>query len=194
MLLKGEFNIKSSAEDLWDFMLLPENLVDCVPGCEEIQMIDEKTYSGIVAAKVSFISVRFKGQAKLENINRPKHLTISGRGEDITRLGSCKGSVIIDLNENSEGNVTVFYKANVNVVGKLATMGDRIMRAKAKEAEKEFTQALSDKISGREVIKPELKTKISDLITVIFGSLIEKLRNIWKSVFKIVLGEGPHDQ
>jgi len=36
----------------------------------------------------------------------------------------------------------------VNIVGKLATFGDRIMRAKAKKVEEQFTKALQEKLQS----------------------------------------------
>jgi carbon monoxide dehydrogenase subunit G len=42
--------------------------------------------------------------------------------------------------------VEVAYKSEVNIVGKLAMFGDRIMRAKAKKVEEEFTRALQERL------------------------------------------------
>ncbi|MFC1872822.1 hypothetical protein ACFLYV_03795 [Chloroflexota bacterium] len=42
----------------------------------------------------------------------------------------------------------VSYRSDVTIVGRLATFGDRIMRAKAKDVEKQFTQALQEKLKG----------------------------------------------
>jgi carbon monoxide dehydrogenase subunit G len=54
----------------------------------------------------------------------------------------------VDLKENAAGGVEVSYSANVNVVGKLAMFGDRIMRSKAKDVEKEFTANLQARLKG----------------------------------------------
>jgi len=40
--------------------------------------------------------------------------------------------------------VEVSYRTEATVVGKLAMFGDRIMRAKAKKVEEEFTKALRE--------------------------------------------------
>jgi carbon monoxide dehydrogenase subunit G len=44
--------------------------------------------------------------------------------------------------------VEVFYKSDVNIVGKLAMFGDRIMRAKGKKVEEEFTKALQERLKS----------------------------------------------
>jgi carbon monoxide dehydrogenase subunit G len=44
--------------------------------------------------------------------------------------------------------VEVSYKTDVNIVGKLAMFGDRIMKAKAKKVEEEFTMALQERLKS----------------------------------------------
>ena len=149
MLLEGKFTLKAPIKDTWDFLLMPETLVACIPGCEQWKAIDEKTFESIVVAKVGFISVKFKFTTTLTEIDPPRHLKAVGRGEDLGKHGSFSQETIVDLKEVSAEEVEVAYRSSVSVVGKLATFGDRIMRIKAKELEKEFTQALKEKLSGR---------------------------------------------
>lgn len=149
MLLEGKFTLKAHIQELWDFLLKPETLAACVPGCEKWELIDAKTFESIVTAKVGFISVRFKFTTRLVEIDPPRHLKAVGKGEELSKHGSFSQETVVDLREVSGGNVEVSYKSVVSVVGKLATFGDRIMRFKAKQLEKEFTQALKEKLSAR---------------------------------------------
>ena len=49
-----------------------------------------------------------------------------------------------DLKEIEEEEVEISYKCNANIVGKLAMFGDRILKAKAKTLEADFTSALKE--------------------------------------------------
>lgn len=149
MLLEGKFTLKAPIQEIWDFLLMPETLAACIPGCEKWETIDEKTFNSVVVAKVGFISVKFKFTTTLTEIDPPRHLKAVGRGEDLGKHGNFSQETVVDLREVSEEEVEVAYKSNVSVVGRLATFGDRIMRVKAKELEKEFTQALKEKLSRR---------------------------------------------
>ncbi|GAJ20343.1 unnamed protein product, partial [marine sediment metagenome] len=53
-----------------------------------------------------------------------------------------------ELNAISTGEVEVSYQSKVNIMGRLAIFGDRLMRAKAKDLESKFTRALVEKLSG----------------------------------------------
>ena len=149
MLLEGKFTLKAPIQELWDFLLKPETLATCIPGCEKWEAIDNKTFDSIVAAKVGFISVRFKFTTRFVEVGAPRHLKAVGKGEDLGKHGSFSQETVVDLIELPDGEVEVSYKSNVSVVGKLATFGDRIMRLKAKQIEKEFTQALKARLSGK---------------------------------------------
>jgi carbon monoxide dehydrogenase subunit G len=73
---------------------------------------------------------------------------MEGEGEDIGKAGRFVQKTIIDLKEIEGGEVEIFYRSNANIVGKLAMFGDRILKAKAKKFEREFTQALKEKLEG----------------------------------------------
>lgn len=148
MILEGKFTINAPIQDLWDTMLKPETLRACIPGAEKIEQIDEKTYDCIVKQKVGPISVRFKFKIVLTKVDAPTHAEMEGEGEDIGKAGRFVQRTNIDLKEIESGEVEVSYRCDANIIGKLAMFGDRILRAKAKKLEKEFTEALREKLKS----------------------------------------------
>ena len=135
-------------QKLWDALLEPETLSACMPGAEKIEKVNETTYDAIVKQKVGPIKVKLKFRNVLTKLEPPNHMELDGEGEDVTKLGHFKQKTVVDLKETSDGQVEVSYSANVNVVGKLAMFGDRIMRGKAKDEEKEFTANLQARLKG----------------------------------------------
>jgi len=148
MLIEGKFTLEGSIEKVWNTLLDPETLVSCIPGCENMEALDEKTYSCVVKQKVGPISVRFKFTSSLAEINPPTRLKVIGAGADLGKAGTFKQETTVDLKEVPGGKVEVSYRSNVMIVGRLSTFGDRIMRAKAKDVEKQFTQALQEKLKS----------------------------------------------
>ncbi|MFB0520344.1 MAG: CoxG family protein [Desulfatiglandales bacterium] len=148
MILEGNFRLKAPIQKIWDKLLEPETLRDCVPGAEKIDRLDEKTYDCVVKQKVGPISVRFKFKNILMKVESPTHMEMEGEGEDVGKAGRFVQRTSIDLKETEGGEVEVSYRCNANIVGKLAMFGDRILRAKAKKVEKEFTEALKKKLES----------------------------------------------
>lgn len=148
MILEGKFSIKASIQELWDTMLKPETLRACIPGAEKIEQLDEKTYDCVVKQKVGPISVHFKFKTILAKVDPPTHAELEGEGEDIGKAGRFVQRTNIDLKKIEGGEVEISYRCDANIVGKLAMFGDRILRAKAKKLEKEFTENLREKLKA----------------------------------------------
>ena len=148
MLMEGKFSLKAPIKKIWDTLLEPGTLLSCIPGAEKIERIDEKTYDCVVKQKVGPISVKFKFKSIITKMERPTHIESEGEGEDIAKAGHFVQKSIVDLEEVSPSEVEVSYKTDVHIVGKLAMFGDRIMKAKAKKVEEEFTVALQKKLKS----------------------------------------------
>ncbi len=148
MMMEGRFILKAPIQKVWDTLLEPETLLSCIPGAEKIERIDERTYDCVIKQKVGPISVKFKFKSTITKSEPPRHIEVEGEGEDIGKAGHFMQKSVVDLREISEKEVEVAYKTDAMIVGKLAMFGDRIMRAKAKKVEEEFTQALQEKLKN----------------------------------------------
>jgi len=149
MLIEGKFTLKAPIQQVWDFLLEPGILASCIPGAEKMEAIDDKTYESVVKQKVGPISVRFKFITTLTEIDPPRHLKAVGKGADIAKAGIFTQETTVDLTEISKDEVEISYSSNVSIVGRLATFGERIMRAKAKAVGEEFTKNLQEKLESR---------------------------------------------
>ncbi len=148
MLIEGKFTMKAPIQQVWDFLLEPGTLASCIPGAEKMEPVDDKTWEGVVKQKVGPITVKFNFTQTLTEIDPPKHVKAIGRGADVTKAGTFTQETTVDLTEISKDEVEVSYSSNVSLVGRLATFGERIMRAKAKKVGEEFTKNLQEKLSG----------------------------------------------
>jgi carbon monoxide dehydrogenase subunit G len=149
MLIEGSFTLQAPIQEVWDLLFDIETLASCIPGAEKIEPIDDKTYDAVVKQKVGPVSVRFKFTTTLTEIDPPRHVTAVGRGEDIGKAGTFTQKTTVNLTEASEDSVEVSYSSNVSLVGRLATFGERIMRAKAKQMGEEITKNLEEALKSR---------------------------------------------
>ena len=148
MIIEGKISLRAPIQKLWDTMMDLETLRSCIPGAEKVERLDEKTYDCVVLQKVGPVSVRFKFKTNLVKVEPPTHIEMEGVGEDIGKAGRFVQRTSIDLKEKESGEVEVAYRCNANIVGKLAMFGDRILKAKAKKIEQEFTQSLQEKLKS----------------------------------------------
>jgi uncharacterized protein len=148
MIIEGGFNVKAPLQKLWDTLFDVQALAACLPGAEKIDQIDDKTYEVTMKQKVGIVKVTMKGRQVLTQVEAPTHLELEGEAEDLTKLGHMKDKVTLDLKDLGAGEVQISYKIDVSMVGKLAMFGDRIMRTKANEVEKQFVKNLQEKLAS----------------------------------------------
>jgi carbon monoxide dehydrogenase subunit G len=146
MLIEGKFTMKAPIQEVWDFLLQPGTIVSCIPGAEKMVAIDDKTWEGIVKDKVGIISVKLNFTQTFADVEPPRHLKAVGRGSALGGLGTFTQESIVDLTEVGKDEVEVSYKSTVSLVGRLATFGERIMRAKVDSKGAEFTSNLQKKL------------------------------------------------
>jgi carbon monoxide dehydrogenase subunit G len=149
MLIEGKFTMKAPIQEVWDFLLEPGTLASCIPGAEKMEPIDDKTWEGVVKQKVGPISVKINFTQTLTEVDPPKHVKAVGRGTAVGGAGTFTQETIVDLTEPAKGEVEVAYRSNVSMVGRLATFGERIMRAKVNKVGKEFTDNLQEKLKSK---------------------------------------------
>ncbi len=147
MLIEEKFSVKSPIQKLWDSMLDPEIIGPCIPGCEAVEPINDREYDCVIKARVGFIAVRFKIKTVIEEIVPYRLIRTVGKGYEQKKLGHFKQKTEINFNELSENETELSYRSDVSIVGKLATFGDRILKAKAKEIGKEFADAVKKRLA-----------------------------------------------
>ena len=149
MLMEGKFTLNAPIQEVWDFLLEPGTLASCIPGAENMEAVDDKTWQGTVKQKVGPIAVKLNFTQSFVEIDPPKHLKAVGKGADVTKAGTFSQETTVDLTAISDNEVEVAYTSNVSLVGRLATFGERIMRAKVKSVGEEFTKNLQEKLKSR---------------------------------------------
>jgi carbon monoxide dehydrogenase subunit G len=146
MKIEGKFTMKAPIQKVWDFLLAPGTLASCIPGAEKMEAVDEKTWEGIVKQKVGPITVKLNFTQSLTELDPPRHVKAVGLGSAVGGAGTFTQETIVDLTEVAGGEVEIAYSSNVSLVGRLATFGERIMRAKVNKVGGQFIQNLQDKL------------------------------------------------
>ena len=146
MLIEETFSVKSPIQKLWDSLLDPEIVSPCISGCEKVESLNDKEYDTIIKAKVGFIAVRFKIRTVIAEIVPLRFIRTVGEGSELRKLGHFKQKTIINFNEISQNENEISYQSDVSIVGKLATFGDRILKAKAKEVGQQFAEAVKKRL------------------------------------------------
>lgn len=136
MKLTDTREIKATPKDVWDAILNPEVLKECIPGCESLTGSVADGYEAVVKQRVGPVSATFTGLVQLSDIVEGRSLTISGEGKGGV-AGFARGGASVSF-EPMEGGTRLTYEAEANVGGKIAQLGSRIIDSFAKKLADEF--------------------------------------------------------
>lgn len=142
------FEVQAPAGAVWDFLLDPARLAPCIPGCSNLEVIDDRTYRLDLTVKVGFLSTTQRVVVKVLQADPPRRLVAEGRGED-ARLGShVELRSTLELEPAGPGATAVQYRSDVKVLGRLGSVGDAVMRATAGTLARRFAGQVRSAIEG----------------------------------------------
>lgn len=141
MKLDGQYKIPASTERVWRALNDPETLRAAIPGAESVEKTGEYKFHAVVKAKIGPISARFKGDVEIREPNPPHSCVLVGEGKGGV-AGFAKGQAKINL-EEQEGGTLLSYEADAAVGGKMAQLGQRLIRATAAKMAAQFFGAFS---------------------------------------------------
>lgn len=134
--MNGEYVLPRKRDDVWKALNDPEMLKRCIPGCESLEKVSDTEFTAVAKLEAGPVKARFKGRVKLEDLVPPESYKIIGEGEGGV-AGFAKGNAAVELTEVSEGT-KLTYKAEANVGGKIAQLGQRLLAGTAKKIADKF--------------------------------------------------------
>jgi len=137
MKMQDSCEIKASREVVFQALLDPAVLKDCIPGADSVNGNVSDGYEAVVTQKVGPVKATFKGQVEMSDIVENEKITISGSGKG-GAAGFAKGGAAVNI-ESLEPELTkLTYEIEAKVGGKLAQLGSRIIDGFAKKMADQF--------------------------------------------------------
>jgi carbon monoxide dehydrogenase subunit G len=126
MQLKGDVTIRASRKEVWDFMTDPEQIGQCAPGVEKIEVIEPlKKYRGIVSIGFGAVKARFSGDVEILELKEPDYAKLKAHGSATGSVADATSEM--HLSDGPEGSTLVHWTADVMVSGQLASLAARLM-------------------------------------------------------------------
>jgi len=141
MQIKDSFTINAPQEKVWELLFDIPRLSQCVPGIESVDVVDDKTYRGVLVVKVGPIKSQFSGVVTLMEIEPPQRIAGSVEGDDKTNASSIRANFSGTLTPVEAGTEAAFL-VDLNLRGRLAQFGGPVISATAKKLTAEFAKNL----------------------------------------------------
>ena len=140
MKVQGTFNVKAPIQKVWDSVWNEETLPTWVPGCTRAEIKDDRHIVATVEQAVAFLKSRFDIDLEVTEREDPNRAVFTGSGKDPKIASTLKLTLELRMKELSEQETEVSYEGEVNMFGRVASIGHFVIQAKAKELEREFVK------------------------------------------------------
>lgn len=153
MKLIGSYKLNVSKKIVWKALNNTNILKKCIPGCQTFEKENENSFNALATNQIGPMNATFSGVVKLSNIIENESYTLSGEGQ--SSVGFANGDAHVKLAEEN-GITTLTYEVDVNVGGKIAQLGSRLINGVAKKMTNYFFGRFADLVSP--IIKEEKQT------------------------------------
>ena len=141
MKLTGFFKLNVKKEIVWQALNNINILKQCIPGCETFDKENDNVFNAVATNQIGPMNATFSGKVILSNILENQSYTLSGEGQ--SSVGFVNGKADVNLEEEN-GLTILSYQIEVNVGGKVAQLGSRLINGVAKKMSDYFFGRFSD--------------------------------------------------
>lgn len=146
MIFEGKIDVPVTPLKAWDFLMDINQFASCLPGLEQVTQIDERAFDGVVSATVGPISGKFTFRSTILESTPPREMVVQTDGTDSVTRSAVSAKLTLTLTEVIEKRTELGYHADVEIKGRLAILGDMVLRATAVLLLEEFGRRLRTRL------------------------------------------------
>jgi len=142
MIVSGEIILPAPRQTVFEALQDAPFFVSCVEGVRDLEAIDATHYGAVLETKVAYMKFSFKVTVELTRAEPPSEIEAKVEGSPLGVVGRMTATSSTTLREDGEGT-TIAYAVDAALTGKLASLGQPVLRSKARELEKQFASRLA---------------------------------------------------
>ena len=129
MHFEGSVEIAAPRDRVWAFVIDPNQVGQCGPGVESIEVIDPTHFKATAKVGVGFINARFVVNMEFIDMSAPDAATIKAHGQ--APGSAVDATAEMRLSDTDAGGTRMDWNADVNLSGTLASVGARLIEGTA---------------------------------------------------------------
>ena len=146
--ISGTYRFDAEPERVWDALLDPEVVRECIPGVQDFVAVTPDSYRVEVGVKVGVFSGSLTGTLEIFDKQPISSYRMGVRGAG--PMTNLSGDALVSLTADGDANTVVTVDGDVTVTGALARVGQRFISSAAKSQFDHFFGRLSEKVARSE--------------------------------------------
>jgi hypothetical protein len=141
MKVEGEIRVEAPRERVFGRLSDAHFFASCIDGVQDLTAIDDTHYSALFETRVAYMRFKFKVNVEMTKAVAPEAIEAKVEGTPMGMVGRLTATAATQLTEDG-GQTVIHYSIDALLAGKLGSIGEPVLKAKAKDMEKQFTQRL----------------------------------------------------
>jgi uncharacterized protein len=154
MRFENHFDVGAPIDAVWDAVLDVERVAPTVPGARVLEQVGEDAYKVAIKVKVGPMSMTYNGDVTITERDEAAHRAVmKARAKESRGQGTADADVTMVL-AGQNGGTTATVTTDVQLSGKVATMGQGVLQDVSRRLVETFAGNLATMLEGGAVPEP----------------------------------------
>jgi carbon monoxide dehydrogenase subunit G len=146
MKFSGELTVKAPRAAVYQKVRDARFFASCVDGVTDLVETAPDVYAAVFETKVAYMKFKFKVTVEVTRAQEPDEIEAKVEGTPLGIVGRLTGTALTKLSDAEVDGVSgtkISYDVETALTGKLGSLGQPVLRSKAKEMERQFAARLA---------------------------------------------------
>jgi hypothetical protein len=140
--ITGEITVAAPRAAVFKALSDAPFFASCIEGVQDLKQIDATHYDAVLETRIAYMRFKFKVAIEMTKAISPEEIEAKVEGTPLGVVGRLTATATTQLADLG-GQTIIRYAIDATLTGKLGSMGQPVLKAKAKEMEKQFTTRLT---------------------------------------------------
>jgi carbon monoxide dehydrogenase subunit G len=150
MRFENHFDVDAPIDRVWDAVLDVERVAPTVPGAQVLERTGEDSFKVAIKVKVGPMSMTYRGEVEITERDEAAHRAVmKARAKESRGQGTANADVTMALS-GEDGRTSATVTTDVELSGKVATMGQGVLQDVSGRLVQTFAQNLAAMLEAGE--------------------------------------------
>ena len=155
-----QFEVQAPVERVWQYLIDPASVVQCLPGAELLESHEDRTFVGQIKVKVGPLSMSYKGKGSFTEVSDETHtVRMVGEARELGGSGSTKVTMVSIVTALDGGGSQVSVDADIHLVGRIVQFGRGMIEEVSRQMFRQFATCVKSRLEADE---PPAQTATTD--------------------------------
>ena len=149
MHFEERIEVRTGKAEVWKFLWDVERVARCMPGCQEMREVSpEQQYQVVIEERMGPFKIRFEMEMEVLERKEEKLVRLRAEGSDRKLGTNSRGELEVRLEGLDSGATALDIAADIQVTGKIASLGQVAIKRKAQGVVQRFAETLAAELES----------------------------------------------